>query len=73
MQYFFYFFFFPYKLTLWSLTLQNISIFIPKIFNMCSHIEFGMPVDCEVQQQVKLLFISVFILLMRDWSLILVI
>ena len=40
---------------------------------MRSHIEFGVPVDYEVQQQVKLLFISVLILLMRDWSLILVI
>lgn len=40
---------------------------------MHSDIEFGMPVDYEVQQQVKLLFMSVLILVMRDWSLILVI
>ena len=39
---------------------------------MHSDIEFGMPVDYEVQQQVKLVM-SVLILVMRDWSLILVI
>ena len=43
------------------------------MFNTHSDIEFGMPVDYEVQQQVKLLFMSVLILVMRDWSLILVI